>query len=70
MRNARKILPWIPVFGQLWSLGEFVARRIRARRAARRRGRSLPVEQEHVAKGINDAKELYDSTMRAYRRSK
>lgn len=56
--NASKVIPWIPVVGQLWWLGEKIAQRVRARRA-RRRG-------EPVCDDVASPQEIADGAQKAY----
>ena len=66
----KKALYWLPVIGQAWMLGEWIAKRVRARRAAKRRGQRPRVNPRNVRKGIDDTQDLIDSGRDAYRKTR
>lgn len=63
-----RVLPWIPVVGQIWWLGEKIAQRVRARRA-RRRGEPVcdDVSPQEI---IDGSREAFEQGRDAYRQTR
>lgn len=59
-RRTRTALEVVTILPGLWRFGKWVAARIRARRAARRRGERPGLDAENVRKAYRDGKEIYE----------